>query len=145
MKKPQKNKPKITPPLDTFAGIKLEPMTKQREVTAAEMGMNYGFVHVYRSQFYLRDTIIVTWLRTIPAETQKGNIWSVDIAEQSPEHAMKEALKWAAKMGIGINSPRFAEAFNIFKETMRQIQEAKGEPVIPEHQEGEASPEPGEL
>lgn len=125
----KKVKPKITPHLDTFAGIKLEQMTKQREVVAAEMGLRWGFVGTYRTQFYLRDSIIFTWLRTIPAEAKDKKPWSVDRAEMVPDEAMKAALEWAGKVGISINSARFKEAWAIFLDTTRQIREAKGEPI----------------
>lgn len=150
-KKPRK--PVITPRIDTFAGVKLEPMTKQREVVAAEMGMRWGFVGTYRPQYYLRDTIIVIWLRTIPVEIRPLNLqygagevkgWCVDRAEVAPDEAMRAALVWAEKMKIGIRSPRFQEeAFPIFVHTMKQIEEAKGEPIV----SGDTSdtPDAGEL
>lgn len=141
----RKRKPKITPHLDTFAGIKLEPMTKQREVVAAEMGMKWGFVVTYRPQFYLRDTIIVVWLRAIQVETSTASGWCVDRAEVEPDEAMKEAFKWATKMNIGINSLRFDEAWRIFVDTMRQIREAKGEPIIENKTDSEAPLDSGEL
>ncbi len=113
----------------TFAGAKLEPFTKQREVVACEMGLRFGFVSKYRSQYFLRDTIIVLWLRSIPVEIKKG--WSVDRAESEPEAAMKAALEWATKKGIGVDSKPFSEGYAIFMATMKEIQEAKGEPIIP--------------
>lgn len=149
MKKPvpKKTKPRITPALDTFAGRKLEPMTKQREVVAAEMGMRWGFVGKYIPQYFLRDVIIATWLRTLPVEAKEKQPWSVDRAEVAPDEAMKTAMAWAEKMGIAIKSERFREAHAIFMETVRQIAAVKGEPVIDdsEGEEGTTPDESGEL
>lgn len=107
----------------------LQPMTKQRECVAAEMGMKWGFTFPYRVQSYLRDVIIFLWLRTIPVEAKKG--WSVDQAESNPAGAMKEALGWATTKAIGLDSPAFFEGWRIFTATMKEIQAAKGDPIIP--------------
>jgi hypothetical protein len=145
MKKQNTKGPKITPPLDTFAGAKLEPMTPQREVVAAEMGMHWGFEENYRKQFYLRDTIIVLWLRSIPVEATKAQPWSVDRAELESESAMKEALSWAGRVGLRLNSKLWQPAWNIFLRTVLDIRNATGVPVIPDEDKKTTAPDTGEL
>ena len=55
-----KKKPEpLTPKARTFAGKTLHPLSKQREVTACQMGLHFGFVARYKAQYFLRDTIIV--------------------------------------------------------------------------------------
>lgn len=137
MKKTKKVSP--TTRANEFAGVKLHPMTKQRELVACEMGLRYGFMGShYVRQYFLRDVIIVTWLRSIPAESEKK--WSVDRAETEPAEAMKEAMAWAKRVGIGINSAPFHAAFDMFIKEMEAIKNAKGEPII---METEKRPPPG--
>lgn len=125
MKKPT---PKVSTSKPVTLFPDLFPLTKQREVTACEMGMRFGFVTRYKPQYFLRDTIIILWLRSIPVD---GKGWTVDRAESEPEAAMKEALQWAERKGIGIDTKPFAEAYLIFTATMQEVQQAKGEPVLP--------------
>lgn len=108
-----------------FAGQDLHPLTKQREIVACEMGLKFGFVARYRPQYFLRDTIITLWLCSVDEKR-------VDQAEYEPEAAMKDAHKWAEKMGIGIDTPRFAEGYALFTAMMKEVQESRGEPVIPD-------------
>jgi hypothetical protein len=121
---------RITPHLDTFAGVKLEPMTPQREVVAAEMGLRWGFVSPYVRQYLLRDSVIVVWLRSIPVEAvTNAQQWCVDRAEVEPYEAMREAMVWAGKKGIRINAAPFKEATAILVSTMTEIAKATGEPA----------------
>lgn len=112
-----------------FEQINFFPLTKQREVAAVDMGLKYGFVASYQRQFVFRDTIIVLWLCTIPAEG--AATWTVDRAEREPDSARKEAYKWAESVGIGIASNAFAEAQVKFVEMMQEVKKAKGVPVLP--------------
>ncbi len=135
------NKPTKQPPDERKSFGKLEPLTKQREVVACDMGLRFGFVTSYRPQYFLRDTIIVLWLLSIPVSAKKG--WTVDQAEEDPKAAMREAMKWAETKGIGIDTPAFSEGYSIFMETMKEAQAARGEPILPadakhEQDEGEA-------
>lgn len=134
------------PPVTGKRFDNLQPLTKQREVVACDMGLRFGFTANYRAQYFLRDTIIVLWLRSIMVSETPGkknpNPWSVDRAEEDPKGAMREALKWAGTKGIGIDTPAFSEGYAIFMECMKEAQAAKGEPILPtdtnkEQDEGE--------
>lgn len=126
----------------TFAGEPLHPMTKQREVVAADMGLRYGFSVDYKPSYFLRDTIIVLWLCTIPAESEKSGGWSVDKCEMEPGLAVREALAWAARAGVGIKTDRFMEGYQIFRAIMQELQASAGVPVMPSGTEPE--PDVGE-
>lgn len=131
----------LIPKARTFAGQTLQPLTKQREVTACQMGLQFGFVARYKAQYFLRDTIIVLWLCSIPVAAEKG--WTVDRAETDTEGAIREAYAWAAKVGIGIDTPAFSEGYKLFTEMMREVQAQRGEPIIPKNKTRE--PDTGEL
>lgn len=114
-----------------FAGVTLAPLTLQRQVCAAEMGLRRGFAAKYGIPNLLKDSIIVLWLCSIP---ESGKDWSVDRVEIEPEKAMKAAYAWAKTKGIGINTKAFNEAWPIFHEIMLEVENSRAEPIMDKHE-----------
>jgi hypothetical protein len=107
-----------------FSGVKLFPVTPQRQEIAAAMGIRAGFVTKYKDQFFLQDIRIMLWLCSVDEKR-------LDEAELDIDKATKDSREWAKRMGIGINNPAYTEGVKVFSEIYSEIINSRAEPIIP--------------
>lgn len=133
-KKPAKKPESPAVAINEVLGVRLHAPTLQRQSVAVDMGMKRGSVIPYRAAYLFHDTIVLLYLCSLS---------DVDEAEADPQKAVKDARKWAEKLGIGINTPAWHKAWPVFWAMIQKIESAKGQPVIPKDATREDTP--GEL
>lgn len=125
-------------------GIELQPWSPSRQVAANAMGLGWPpsdemAVAIAMGSLYpgaLRDTIIVTWLRTIlNASEQKEDArtaWNVQRATRLPQEAFEAATEWAAKHDVtGFDNENAVLAYRHMLATLLGVSVSEFEPQAP--------------